>query len=165
MLLALDPASSKTGWAKLGHGPTLHEWGLIRRPGGSKSAGWDAVHAMTDAVARLLADVDEVVMEGPCAHYDGSGGHASGRKAWTYAATVGAIYHAAMSAVPGGVTVKPAGWASSKAQARLRALALFPGGYDPTKDDKRDNDGADAICLGVKWLDEVRMRELREGAA
>jgi Holliday junction resolvasome RuvABC endonuclease subunit len=166
MILSIDPSSSKTGYAAFDDVKHIAECGVLVADRADSSR--ERRRSMVKRVVELCDefDPDAVVIEVP----DGKV-HAWGQKhnmgvLSIYGMAVGAIVQAVDDWFEqrdmgdrGVVEAKVNAWTggSKKSHRAVAARSLFPDHYDPDKD--AGGDIADAVMLGVWYLDESVMRE------
>lgn len=166
MILSIDPSSSKTGYAAFENVKHLAECGVLVADRADSSR--ERRRSMVKRVVELCHEFDPsaVVIEVP----DGKvhrwqQGHNMGALS-IYGMAVGAIVQAVdewceqreageRSVIEAKVNTWTGG--SKKAHRAVAARSLFPDHYDPDKD--AGGDIADAVMLGVWYLDESVMRE------
>ena len=155
--IAIDPSSSKTGYAVLGESGNILEAGLLL-PRKVRDVAIVRIDCMCDDLRTLLGEhsADHIVVEVPSGHQHGRIERKT-RGLATYGMAVGAMY-ATCRAFPSGRThvVNANDWTAGVSKDfRLRLLAMnHPKEYDPEAD--KGGDIGDAICLGQWWLDRFR---------
>ncbi|HVS71363.1 MAG TPA: hypothetical protein VHQ47_08930 [Phycisphaerae bacterium] len=161
MILALDPSSTKVGYALMRGPSDLHEAGLLK-PGKTKDDAIIRIPALAAEVSALIAQEKptEVVIEVSMSSH-GHAGQAGARTLHVYGMAVGYCWAVAEALMPGNVaTVDANTWTGrvTKATRTQRVARLFPQ-YKPDTD--RGGDIADAIGLGRYYL--MRMGAPRNG--
>lgn len=156
VILSIDPASRKTGWAVLKRGPDLLDFGVVR--GREKGDTWDRIASIIEELHHVVGQVEQshdghiehVVIEAPDVkvhrRYVGVQGLA------VYGVAVGAIWQACLHHHGRAFMVRAGVWTGGHPKEhRARYVgACFPQ-YDPDQD--KGFDAADAIGLGLWWLD------------
>jgi hypothetical protein len=163
-ILAIDPSSTKTGWATGTGRRELLTFGLLQPKGSAYSRVWSMAHSIREIM--LQHEPDAVVIETPAqqARKIGSRGQA------TYGMAVGVILavvrmqrgywgrvHISAADDWGQKYRKPAGYSDVKTWRKRLAASEFPGIYDPATDPGGDT--ADAICLMQWWYTEQVIKE------
>ena len=151
-LLSLDPSSTMTGYAIMDEKANLVEAGLIK-PRKAGDELWTRILTMSKSLITLIKEIEPThcIVEVPIGKHRRLPAAMSGSLV-KYGCAVGSLYLAAHLFCPHVYPVSTL-WTGGKAKVR-RAGAVafrFPT-YDPDKD--KGLDMADAIGMGVWWLDQ-----------
>lgn len=159
MLLAIDPASERTGWAVLDcSNParlSLERYGVIHA---RKAVALDRIVEICSAVRNLVAEVrpEVIVIEVPSGHV-GRRHQGAGAGLATYGVAVGAIWRELWGAAPIVDAVTEAEWTARVPKAaRAQLMARRYPTYRAEGD--RGLDAADAIGLGDWYWAHRRVR-------
>lgn len=159
MLLAIDPASERTGWAALETSnpvrPVLARYGVIRA---RKAVALDRIVEICSALRQFVAEVrpEAIVIEVPSGHVGRRHG-GGGAGLATYGVAVGAIWRELWGAAPIVEAVTEAEWTGGVAKER-RALFMAQRFSNYRPDGDTGLDAADAIGLGDWYLAHRKVR-------
>ncbi len=163
MILALDPSSQKTGYALLTPAGTLTEHGLLK-PRRIRDDANARIDAMVFSLREIVAEYapDAIIIEDTSGKV-GARHKGNGAGLAIHGKAVGRLHQAAIDALGEKgrvVMVLENDWTrrTPKAVRQNRAAYLFPD-YKPAAD--KGGDMADAIMLGVWWINRQRFVEGR----
>lgn len=164
-LLALDPSSTKTGYALLRrpHGEVIEAGTLSGR---AKDAAIGRAMEMADCLIKLIAEArpDSIVIETPGVHAAGNPivkAKRAGKGLAVYGVAVGIIYRAAWQTGVEVVPISAHEWTRRVSkEKRARALQFTTASYRAVAETDRGRDVADAIEMGQWWLKRCLAHEV-----
>jgi len=161
-ILALDPSSSRTGYALLTEQETLREAGLLK-PGKTTDPAAERIGAMCLDLAELLAALapDVIVIEWTSGHVGRKRHRGGGAGLAVYGIAIGALWQVARHyAAPAGARVEIVAendWTDGVPKPdRIGNIARLYPAYNPARD--TGGDAADAIGLARWWIRRHRLK-------
>jgi Holliday junction resolvasome RuvABC endonuclease subunit len=157
-VLALDPSSTACGWAILDGSATVHDLGVIRP--GEHRPFWSRVTRICDGVGELLDRhlCDEVLIEVT------TGLTYRKVRASSLAAlgmAQGAVWRTVQMHAREPRVVNEREWTAGRTKRdRARSLGLWCDAYRAVQGSDKGGDIADAIEIGLWWLDQRRAERL-----
>ena len=158
-VLAIDPSSTRTGYAVMADAMTIIDAGLLK-PGKVKDPWLHRVRAMTIDLRGLLREVepDIVLVEIPHKH---NAPHHKNLAAYGFAA--GAMWAECFDHTEETHAVSAEVWTGKKSKsARQLGIDLMYPSYDPAKD--KGGDIADAIGLARWWFRQQKAQRIVRSA-
>lgn len=163
MLLALDPSSTRTGYAVFDSAGKIAEAGYLN-PRFATDKAWDRIASMIEDLAELLRATAprRIVIEVPSGKVGGGQRRGAGASLCIYGFAVGAIWATCRSATCNPTTdeVDERSWTLRvpKEIRRSRVAAEFPE-YRKVMSKDGGGDVADAIGIGLWWIEQRRIRD------
>lgn len=162
ILLAIDPSSTRTGYALMSNAQTILDAGLLKPEKNSDPAIMRIV-VMAKDLTDLLYETwpDQVVIEIPSAHTAGRLKFKSaGAGLAIYGLAAGAMFWACNSFTDKTDTVDAELWTRGipKKRRQQEIATIFQNRYDATKD--VGGDIADAIGLACWWFSKQRAKRI-----
>lgn len=160
ILLAIDPSSTKTGYAVMVDRVTLLDAGFLK-PGKTRNP---AIMRIKEMIEQLVEVLDEwqpgkVLIESPSAHVNIGRHHGAGAGLAVYGFAAGAIWAACCARVDT-KAIDAQLWTCGvpKLKRQKNICMAFPQQYNPEKD--RGGDIADAIGLACWWFGRQKAKRL-----
>lgn len=161
MILALDPSTTRTGYAIMYRSTALVEGGLFT-PERTKDPAIERANAMCDDLVELLneTEFEAIVVEVPTAEAH----HKKDRRGnglTTYGIGVGMIVRTILASGQADklVAVDPATWTGRDAKSeRAEFVALAYANYREAKHQDTGLDLADAIGLGLWYIEDCKRK-------
>lgn len=157
-LLSLDPSSTCTGYALFKKGE-LGEFGLLKPS--KRYDAWERIKIIVEDVRSLIRihKCDRVIIEVGKKPHGSVRQQSMGAGLIVYGMALGAVCLAVAESLESGRCehVDANAWTRKKRKAdRIAELAMYCPRYEPAKDP--GGDAADAIDMGVWWLQDKRIR-------